>query len=193
MPSKKPTTNSLKVETKTTKKKATATKKAPAKKAAKKPATKVVKVQDEISIKKIGKSVAMATIEGKVYKLSLKNPTVLEQYDDIASKTLRYNKKNSDTLKAEILNYFNPSGIEAEKEAMKEKGIKKLIKSEEKKAEKTSAEKKKTKAELINDLASEELTEADAAVLQELINKTKKTEQKVIPTATQGVRRGGEH
>lgn len=83
------------------------------------------KIKEEISAKQVGQNL-LVIIDGKKYSKRLIDA---ESRDRIKNKILLFNKRNSKTLKDELLDIFEPSRLVKEKEISKEKGIKSQLKS----------------------------------------------------------------
>lgn len=151
--------------------------------------------KETITAKQIGKNL-IVVIDGKKHtKVCNKK----EEIEPIKNKILLFNKRNSATLKKEILLLVDKTIVEKETKTAKAKGVKKSLKTEKKKATKTTVKKAKVEKDLIQGLVekseSEGLDAEEVTKLEELIRKNKKViaKEEKAPEAPPERRRTGEY
>ncbi len=145
--------------------------------------------KETITAKQIGKNL-IVVIDGKKHT---KVCNTKEEIEPIKNKILLFNKRNSASLKKEILSLVDKSIGEKDKKDAKTKGLKKSLKKVVKKASVKTAKKAKVEKDLIAGLKekseSEGLDADEVTQLEELIRKNKKVIAKEEPAVTAPVER----
>ncbi len=143
---------------------------------------KIYKENMEIKCKQVGQNM-IVVIDNEQY---CKKMTETKDRDSLKNKVLLYNKKQSETLKNQILKIISPKVIEKEIKETKKKGIEKGIKKETKKITKLKGKVKEKKNDnLVTKVETEfkkgNFSQEEIERLEELLKKKKeaiKTEPK---------------
>jgi hypothetical protein len=141
-----------------------------------------------IVAKKYGRNLVIVIDDKKITKvINTEEDKKIEE--SVKNKILRYNKKNNEILKDEIIKLIDKTIVENENKIIEKKGIKKSIKKEIKSKKNI----KKEKLDIITELESKELSIDDINKLEKLLQKTKKIQKTEEIKSTEGIKRKGEY
>jgi hypothetical protein len=141
-----------------------------------------------IVAKKYGRNLVIVIDDKKITKvINTEEDKKIEE--SVKNKILRYNKKNNEILKDEIIKLIDKTIVENENKIIEKKGIKKSIKNEIKSKKNI----KKEKLDIITELESKELSIDDINKLEKLLQKTKKIQKTEEIKSTEGIKRKGEY
>lgn len=153
--------------------------------------TTVKTTKEEIKAKQVGNNL-IVVIDGKKHTKVCKTK---KESDVIKNKILLFNKRNTKTLKGEILNLVDKTIKAKEEKTAKEKGLKKAIKKATKKIAKKSPKKVEDTKTLVEQVESEfhsgNFSDDEIKRLEDLLAKKKEeAKQAAAPVVTSTPRRG---